>query len=121
MPGKRGEIVAWVDGVSARDLLLMVLGDYWVGSTAPIPSGALVAVLEEFGVSMGNTRAALRRLVSRGVLESSREGRSTYYGFSETAARVGLSRGLQLMGFGRACADCAWASCTTAVGSPPTT
>ena len=64
-------------GRSSRELLIVVLGDYWHGCTTPIPSAALVAMLAELGVSAANARAALSRLARQGTLQVSKEGRRT--------------------------------------------
>lgn len=53
-----------------------------------MPSAVLVGLLADFGVSTVGARAALSRLARRGLLESSRIGRNTYYGLTEEAAVV---------------------------------
>lgn len=69
-------------------LLLTLLGDYWWRRTEFLPSAALVALLGEFGVSDAAARAALSRLVQHGLLETAKQGRRTFYGLSDRAARV---------------------------------
>ncbi|HEX6470134.1 MAG TPA: PaaX family transcriptional regulator C-terminal domain-containing protein [Streptosporangiaceae bacterium] len=87
-------------GTSPQHLLLTLLGDYWYGRAEHLPSAALVAIAEEFGVSAVGARAALSRLARRGLLESSKIGRRTYYGLTEHAAEV-LTEGAQhIMMFG---------------------
>jgi phenylacetic acid degradation operon negative regulatory protein len=86
--------------VPTRELLVVVLGDYWFRCTAPIPSAALVAVLGQFGVSGANTRAALSRLTRDGAFEVTKEGRRTFYRFTTPAAERAAKRGRMLMRFG---------------------
>ncbi|MCC2319886.1 PaaX family transcriptional regulator [Cellulomonas xiejunii] len=66
-------------GPSPQHLLATVLGEYLDSSDARLPAAALVAVLAEFGISPGSTRAALARLVRRGLVASQGSGRSTTY------------------------------------------
>lgn len=76
----------------AQRLLVTVLGDHWHGNRRPIASGALVAVLAEFGITPANARATLSRLTQRGVLARTKEGRRTSYRPTEHAWHV-LQRG----------------------------
>jgi phenylacetic acid degradation operon negative regulatory protein len=76
----------------SQRLLITLLGDYWDPERAPLPSSGLVRILEEFGIPPTNTRAALRRLTERGVLERTKEGRHTHYAPTERTARL-LERG----------------------------
>jgi phenylacetic acid degradation operon negative regulatory protein len=87
-------------GLSSRELLVVVIGDFWHGCTTPIPSAALVAMLAELGVSAANARAALSRLARRGTLQVSKEGRRTFYMVSEETAAWAAERGRMLMRFG---------------------
>jgi phenylacetic acid degradation operon negative regulatory protein len=87
-------------GLSSRELLIVVIGDFWHGCTTPIPSAALVAMLDEFGVSAANARAALSRLSRRGTLVVTREGRRTFYRVTEETAAWAAERGRVLMRFG---------------------
>lgn len=87
-------------GPQPQRLLITLLGDYWYGRDEHLPSAALVALLGEFGISAVAARAALSRLARRGLLESSKVGRRTYYGLTPRAGDV-LSEGLQrIMSFG---------------------
>lgn len=84
-----------------RRLLLTLLGDYWWRRSEALPSGALVSLLGEFGVSDAAARAALGRLVRHGVLVRVKRGRRTFYGLSERADRI-LDDGAQrLFAFGQ--------------------
>ena len=69
-------------------LLLTLLGDYWWQRTEPLPSAAIVALLDEFGVSDSAARAALSRLTRNGLLVTSRTGRRTFVRLSPRAADV---------------------------------
>jgi phenylacetic acid degradation operon negative regulatory protein len=87
-------------GGSPQHLLLTLLGDYWYGQEAHLPSAALVALLDEFGVTGVSARAALSRLARRNLLHASKSGRNTYYCLSPRAAQV-LSEGVaRILSFG---------------------
>lgn len=79
-------------GSAPQHLLTTLLGDYWVRRPEHLPSGALVALLDEFGIGPTSARAALNRLARRGILETSRRGRNSYYGIAPSAVGV-LNRG----------------------------
>lgn len=81
-------------GGGPQHLLMTLLGDYWYGQRVPLPSGALVALLGEFGITEISARAALSRLSRRGLLELSRTGRHTAYALSAHATTV-LADGLR--------------------------
>jgi phenylacetic acid degradation operon negative regulatory protein len=87
-------------GPQPQHLLITLLGDYWYDRGEHLPSAALVALLGEFGISRVAGRAALSRLARRGLLESSKEGRRTYYGLTERAAGVLSEGGQRIMSFG---------------------
>jgi phenylacetic acid degradation operon negative regulatory protein len=89
-----------VPGTSSRELLVVLLAEFWFGCTAPIPSAALVAVMAEFGVTEANVRVALGRLVRQGVVEPSREGRRTFYRITDDTRELLAVRGRALMRFG---------------------
>jgi phenylacetic acid degradation operon negative regulatory protein len=92
--------VEWPNGLSSRDLLAVVLGDYWNTCRAPIPSAALVTVLADLGVNEVNARGAIRRLAQRGGLELLRDGRRTSYRLSDEALEFASFGGRRLMRFG---------------------
>ncbi|WP_218042011.1 PaaX family transcriptional regulator [Streptomyces abyssomicinicus] len=77
-------------GGSPQSLAVTLLADYTLRTRAPVPSGAIVALLGEFGVTPAASRTAISRLARRGVLESSRHGRHSSYRLSDPAA-VNLS------------------------------
>ena len=90
---------------SPPSLLLTLLGDYWWGQTDPLPSAALVDLLADFGVSDVAARAALSRMVKRGLLSATRTGRNTFYALTLRAQGV-MRRGAdRLAEFGRAADD----------------
>ncbi len=87
-------------GAQPQHLLVTLLGDYWFGDAEQLPSAALVDLLAEFGISATSARAALGRLTRRGLLQSSKAGRRTFYGLTPLAERV-LSEGLgRILSFG---------------------
>ncbi|OAA25894.1 transcriptional regulator, PaaX family [Frankia sp. EI5c] len=85
LPGEVVDLPRVQVGAQPQHLLTTLLGDYWAGSREHIPSVVLVGLLADFGVSTVGARAALSRLSRRGLLESSRIGRNTYYGLTGQA------------------------------------
>lgn len=69
-------------GARSQQLLIVLLGDYWHLRAEPIPSAALVALLELFDVTPAGARAAIQRLAKRGFLVSAKSGRTTSYSVS---------------------------------------
>jgi phenylacetic acid degradation operon negative regulatory protein len=87
-------------GAQPQHLLITLLGDYWIGRNQQLPSAGLVDLLAEFGISATSARAALGRLARRGLLQSSKSGRHTFYGLSPLASRV-MTEGLaRILSFG---------------------
>jgi phenylacetic acid degradation operon negative regulatory protein len=87
-------------GAQPQHLLVTLLGDYWFGDSEQLPSAALVDLLAEFSISPTSARAALGRLTRRGLLQSSKVGRRTFYGLTPLAERV-LNEGLgRILSFG---------------------
>jgi phenylacetic acid degradation operon negative regulatory protein len=72
-------------GTTPQHLLMTLLGHYWFGRVEHLPSAALVDLLAEFDISKPSARAALNRLTKRGLLDSTKRGRNTYYGLSARA------------------------------------
>lgn len=66
-------------GPNPQHLLATVLGEYLDSADALMPASALVAVMGEFGISPGSARAALARLVRRGLVATRGSGRSATY------------------------------------------
>lgn len=77
---------------TAQNLALTLVTDYTLRTQAWLPSGAIVALLEEAGIGSGAARTAISRLSRRGVLESSRNGRNSSYRLASTAV-ANLSAG----------------------------
>ena len=75
-------------GANPQHLITTLLGDYWFSHKEHLPSAALVAAVNEFGITPTSARAALRRLVRRGLLESSTQGRRSFYGLTPQAQQV---------------------------------
>ncbi|MFB9238655.1 PaaX family transcriptional regulator C-terminal domain-containing protein [Plantactinospora siamensis] len=73
-------------GGSPQGLAVTLLADYTLRTRAWLPSAAIVALLTESGVTGGAARTAISRLARRGVIGSSRRGRSTFYRLTEPAA-----------------------------------
>jgi phenylacetic acid degradation operon negative regulatory protein len=87
-------------GAQPQHLLMTLLGDYWFGRSDKIPSAGLVDLLGEFRISAASARAALGRLARRGLLQSSKSGRHTFYGLTPRPVQV-LEEGLcRILSFG---------------------
>lgn len=80
-------------GSSPQHLLVTLLGDLWYGRSEAIPASVLIAMLAEFDISKPAARAAINRLIRRGLLDSTREGREARYVLTERAHEI-LRRGL---------------------------
>lgn len=87
-------------GSSPQHLLVTLLGDYWLARDELLPSAALVSLIEEFGVSDAGARAALNRLGRRGLLESRKVGRRTFYGLNRSVAARVVAGSNRIMAFG---------------------
>jgi phenylacetic acid degradation operon negative regulatory protein len=79
-------------GARSQRLLVTLFGDYWGEGDRALPSAGLVRILEEFGIPPSNSRAALRRLTQRAVLQRTKEGRRTSYSPTEQTVRI-IDRG----------------------------
>lgn len=73
-------------GNSPQGLAVTLLADYGLRTRPWLPSGAIVALLTEFGVTPASARAAISRLTRRGTFESTRQGRHTSYRLTPSAA-----------------------------------
>ena len=87
-------------GAQPQHLLTTLLGDYWANRREHVPSSVLVNLLADFDVSTVGARAALSRLARRGLLESSRVGRNTYYGLTDEASAVIREAARRIFTFG---------------------
>jgi phenylacetic acid degradation operon negative regulatory protein len=81
-------------GSSPQHLLGTLVGGYWYGQRAALPSAALVALLGEFGVTDVSARTALSRMARRGLLEVDKSGRRNAYALTARAAEA-LRRGVR--------------------------
>jgi phenylacetic acid degradation operon negative regulatory protein len=86
-------------GSTSQGLLLTLIGDYWFGHAAYIPSAALVALLAEFDISGQAARAALSRVQRAGYLQGERQGRRTMYRLSPESANRAVASGRRIMRF----------------------
>ncbi|XVS61510.1 PaaX family transcriptional regulator [Actinosynnema sp. CA-299493] len=73
-------------GNSPQGLTVTLLADYTLRTGARLPSGAIVALLAEAGVSHAGARTTISRLARRGVLEGSKQGRNSSYRLTAAAA-----------------------------------
>lgn len=87
-------------GSSPQHLLTTVLGEYLDSSDANLPSTAVIAILREFGISESSARAALSRLVKRGLIATRRKGRSPVYHLTPQAIAKHRSRMRHFLNFG---------------------
>lgn len=101
-------------GPNPQHLLATVLGEYLDSADAAMPSSALVAVLGEFGISAASARAAVSRLVRRGLLTSRGQGRATLVHLTPQAIARHRSTMHAILAFGATPrpADGAWAAVT---------
>lgn len=75
-------------GTSPQHLIVSLLGEYWLDRDDRVPSAALVQLAGDFGVSATSARAALSRLARRGLLDSHKDGRNTFYGLTAQAGKA---------------------------------
>lgn len=83
------------EGPRPRQVLLTLLADYWLAPGAAVPSGALVELAADFGISEAGARTVLTRLARDGRVSVSRLGRQTFYELTPWMRRrlgVGLER-----------------------------
>ncbi|MEO5534879.1 MAG: PaaX family transcriptional regulator C-terminal domain-containing protein [Pseudolysinimonas sp.] len=85
---------------SPPNLLLMLFGDYWIEPEAGMPSAALVTLLGDFGVNDAAARAALSRMVKRGLLASTKTGRTTAYRATTRAQQILRAASRRIAEFG---------------------
>lgn len=71
---------------SPQGLGVTLVADYTMSARAWMPSGAIVALLGEFGVTTAAARTTISRLARRGVLEGTRYGKHSSYRLTEAAA-----------------------------------
>src|SRR6187431_2741318 len=81
--------------------VLTLFGDYWWSVPDPMPTGALVAALNDLGVKEAAARATLARLTRLGLLVQSKAGRRTTHRPSEWAQVIVDEEARWLDTFGR--------------------
>lgn len=77
---------------SAQGLAVTLLGDYNLRRPTWLPSGAVLDLLAESGLTPAAARTTISRLARRGVLETARDGRRARYRLAGAAATA-LARG----------------------------
>ncbi|WP_433533838.1 PaaX family transcriptional regulator [Micromonospora sp. CA-249363] len=87
-------------GSSPQHLLATVLGEYLDSADADLPSAAVIAILREFGVSESSARAALSRLVKRGLIAMRASRRPPVYHLTSGAIARHRARMRQFLTFG---------------------
>ncbi|GGX66440.1 hypothetical protein GCM10010358_21110 [Streptomyces minutiscleroticus] len=96
----KAELPRAQSGAEPQLLLTSLLGDFWYWRDEHIPATALVRLLADFGVTPDGARAAMRRLVARGLLDTSRSGRTTAYGIPPRTSEVIVERTHRMLTFG---------------------
>jgi phenylacetic acid degradation operon negative regulatory protein len=84
-----------------QDLAVTILGAHLRRPGQRVWSGGMVELLGEFGFSTEAARAALSRLVTRGLLERQREGRLVFYVLSPRAHELLAEGDRRIFSFGR--------------------
>ena len=84
-----------------QDLVLTLLGTYVRPFARTVWSGGLVVLLGEFGFSDGAARAALTRLVRRGLIERVRSGRLVHYRLTPRCERLLIEGDGRIFALGR--------------------
>ncbi|CAL9336240.1 PaaX family transcriptional regulator [Streptomyces sp. enrichment culture] len=96
----KAELPRAQNGAEPQLLLTSLLGDFWYWRDEHIPATALVRLLADFDVTSDGARAAMRRLVTRGLLDTSRSGRTTAYGIPARTSEVIVERTHRMLTFG---------------------
>ncbi|MFS8199729.1 PaaX family transcriptional regulator C-terminal domain-containing protein [Streptomyces sp. CWNU-52B] len=96
----KAELPRAQNGAEPQLLLTSLLGDFWYWRDEHIPATALVRLLSDFDVTADGARAAMRRLVARGLLDTSRSGRTTAYGIPARTSEVIVERTHRMLTFG---------------------
>lgn len=84
------------EGPRGRRVLVTLMAEYWLEEGAMAPSGALVDLMQDLGVSASGTRTLLSRLTREGRLTTIKEGRRTSYALSPKA-RHRLTEGFEVI------------------------
>jgi phenylacetic acid degradation operon negative regulatory protein len=84
-----------------QDLVITLLGTFVRPFARPVWSGGLVTLLAEFGFSDGAARAALTRLVRRGLIARVRAGRLVHYRLTPRCERLLIEGDGRIFSLGR--------------------
>lgn len=104
-PPRRGPVLA---PLQPQDLALTIFGAHVRRPAETAWSGGMVQILGEFGFSAEASRAALARLVTRGLLRRQKDGRLVFYALTARAEEL-LSEGDErIFNFGRAPRSSGW-------------
>ncbi|HTX08975.1 MAG TPA: PaaX family transcriptional regulator C-terminal domain-containing protein [Solirubrobacteraceae bacterium] len=93
------------ESLQPQDLVVTMLGTYVRPFARTVWSGGLVALLGEFGFSDGAARAALTRLVRRGLIARERAGRLVHYRLTPRCERLLIEGDGRIFALGRLPAD----------------
>ncbi|HYM58647.1 MAG TPA: PaaX family transcriptional regulator C-terminal domain-containing protein [Solirubrobacteraceae bacterium] len=85
-----------------QDLTLTIFGAHVRGPGDTAWSGGMVQILGEFGFSAEASRAALARLVTRGLLRRHKDGRLVFYALTPRAQELLAEGDERIFNFGRA-------------------
>jgi phenylacetic acid degradation operon negative regulatory protein len=89
------------EGLQPQELVLTIFGAHVRRPAERVWSGGMVEILEGLDFSSGAARAALARLVNRGLLARTRDGRRAFYTGTQRASTL-LSEGDErIFSFGR--------------------
>jgi phenylacetic acid degradation operon negative regulatory protein len=87
--------------IQPQDLVITMCGSYLRRPGASVWSGGMVELLAEFGFSTDAARAALSRLVSRGLLARVKVGRMVFYTLTRRAQELLAGGDRRIFSFGR--------------------
>jgi phenylacetic acid degradation operon negative regulatory protein len=85
----------------SQDLTITILGSHMRRTGDRVWSGGMVTLIGEFGFSTEAVRAALSRLVTRGMLERHRDGRMINYALTARAQELLAEGDRRIFSFGR--------------------
>jgi phenylacetic acid degradation operon negative regulatory protein len=88
------------DVLAPQDLVLTIFGSY-IRRGEAVWSGGMVKILEGFDFRSGGARAALSRLVNRGLLARTRHGRLAFYSATPRAEALLAHGDRRIFSFGR--------------------
>jgi phenylacetic acid degradation operon negative regulatory protein len=101
-------LACWQGPMRPQDLAITILGDHDPPDGDRVWSGGMVELICEFGHSSSAARAALGRLVHRGLLERHRRGRWISYVLTPRAHHQLAEEGRRVSAFGRTTPGDAW-------------